>query len=154
MDKLIGYLTDKIGYTLCAIFFFGFPGLIFVFVWNRELFVELDIFKLCFLSFAITFMVFIPNLFYGAYVVALEEKTRKMKSDIVNILSISISLTFLAMSAGMMYKLEHNQFTIMLFIKSMLGFLLIGAVLKAVTELIYYLIHKNKKTSNLTKNDE
>lgn len=62
MDELVKYLTSKIGYTLAAIFGFGIPGNVLIFMWNRELYLEMDIFKLLIISFGIPFMLFIPNL--------------------------------------------------------------------------------------------
>ena len=53
MDELIKYMISKIGYTLTAIIGGALPGSLLIFVWNRKLYMELDLLKLIILSFAI-----------------------------------------------------------------------------------------------------
>ena len=50
MDELIKYMISKIGYTLTAIIGGALPGSLLIFVWNRKLYMELDLLKLIILS--------------------------------------------------------------------------------------------------------
>lgn len=62
MDKLIEFLTTKVGYVLKIVLGFIAPGNVLIFVWNRNMYLEMDIVKLLILSFSISFITFIPNL--------------------------------------------------------------------------------------------
>lgn len=146
METILEFLIskNKFGYALVAILFFGFPGFIFVFVWNREVFITIDIFKLILLSFAITFMIFIPNAIYSAYTIMLEEKVRKREPERFEALFMSIGLSFFAMSLAMIYKLIDNKFTVIQFIACDVVFLFVGVILKAISEFIYFCRHRKK----------
>ena len=62
MDRLIEFLTTKVGYVLTVILGFIVPGNVLIFVWNRNVYLEIDIIKLLILSFSISFVTLIPNL--------------------------------------------------------------------------------------------
>ena len=62
MDRLIEFLTTKVGYVLTVILGFIVPGNVLIFVWNRNVYLEIDIIKLLILSFSISFVALIPNL--------------------------------------------------------------------------------------------
>lgn len=62
MDRLIEFLTTKVGYVLTVILGFIVPGNVLIFVWNRNMYLEIDIIKLLILSFSISFVTLIPNL--------------------------------------------------------------------------------------------
>lgn len=81
MDKLIEFLTSKIGYTIAGIGGLLFPGLIFIFVWDREFFLEVNLVLLFVFSAAISSMVYIPNL---AYFVWSQMKKEKRSCDSEN----------------------------------------------------------------------
>ncbi|MCB5688857.1 MULTISPECIES: hypothetical protein [Blautia] len=63
MDELIKYMISKIGYTLTAIIGGALPGSLLIFVWNRKLYMELDLLKLIILSFAIPGILYVCNIF-------------------------------------------------------------------------------------------
>lgn len=62
MDRLIEFLTTKVGYVLTVILGFIVPGNVLIFVWNRNMYLEIDIIKLLILSLSISFVALIPNL--------------------------------------------------------------------------------------------
>ena len=62
MDKLVKFLTKKVGYVLAVILGFIAPGNVLLFAWDRNLYLEMDVVKLLILSFSISFITFIPNL--------------------------------------------------------------------------------------------
>ena len=43
MDKLIEFLTTKVGYVLTIVLGFIAPGNVLIFVWNRNMYLEMDI---------------------------------------------------------------------------------------------------------------
>lgn len=45
MDRLIEFLTTKVGYVLTVILGFIVPGNVLIFVWNRNVYLEIDIIK-------------------------------------------------------------------------------------------------------------
>ena len=59
MDRLIEFLTTKVGYVLTVILGFIVPGNVLIFVWNRNMYLEIDIIKLLILSFSISFVALI-----------------------------------------------------------------------------------------------
>lgn len=63
MDELVKFLTSKIGYTLVFALCIFLPGNLFIFIWNREVYLELDIIRLIMLSIAIPCVAFV--LFLG-----------------------------------------------------------------------------------------
>ena len=42
MDRLIEFLTTKVGYVLTVILGFIVPGNVLIFVWNRNMYLEID----------------------------------------------------------------------------------------------------------------
>ena len=55
-------MISKIGYTLTAIIGGALPGSLLIFVWNRKLYMELDLLKLIILSFAIPGILYVCNI--------------------------------------------------------------------------------------------
>lgn len=61
MDELFKFLAEKVNYVAVIILGFIIPGNVLIFVWNQELYFEIDIIRLLILSFGIAFMVYVPN---------------------------------------------------------------------------------------------
>ena len=59
MEKLVEFLTSKIGYTIAVIGGFLFPGLIFIFIWDKDLFINLNVVVLFTFAIAISFMLYL-----------------------------------------------------------------------------------------------
>ncbi len=78
MDKLIEFLTTKVGYVLTVILGFIAPGNVLIFAWNRELYLELDIIKLLILSFSISFITLIPNLIVTFIIYFIHERDKAL----------------------------------------------------------------------------
>lgn len=79
MDRLIEFLIKKAPYVLAVILGFIAPGNLFLFVWNRSLYVEMDVIKLLILSFGITYIVFIPNTIIFMLLYSIHKKREKEK---------------------------------------------------------------------------
>ena len=69
MEKLVEFFTTKKGLIIFMISILGFvfPGMLFVFTFNRELFMEMEIIKLIILSCSISFGLFIVFFFAFLY---------------------------------------------------------------------------------------
>lgn len=96
MDELVKYLISKIGYTLIVIVGLALPGNLLIFVWNRELYVSLDFFKMLVLSFAIPTMLYICFLVIYILIAtaAVEIKQNQEKWSIESIFMVSLGLTY------------------------------------------------------------
>ena len=51
MDELFKFLAEKVNYVAVIILGFIIPGNVLIFVWNQELYFEIDIIRLLILSF-------------------------------------------------------------------------------------------------------
>lgn len=142
MEKVAEFLINKIGYTLSVILFFGLPGIVFVFVWNREIFVSVDVFKLIILSFAISFMLYIPTFIIISSFLRLEEKTRGKEFKVSEMLLVSMAINVVIMVVGIICKLEKSNFTIQEFLREYVKVAMVYVVIKVIVEGIYYLLHR------------
>lgn len=116
MDELIKFLTSKIGYTLIGILGFGLPGNLFIFVWNRSLYLDMDIIKLLILSFGIPFMVFIPNVFLCFEGLRVIELIFKKESSFNLIVFMPIVFMLIELMLGMVAKILNPIISISDFI--------------------------------------
>lgn len=112
MDELIKFLTSKIGHTLTAILGFGLPGNLFIFVWNRNLYLEMDIIKLLILSFAISFMIFVPNVFLCTTICMAFDAVKKEKTSLYQLLFLPIIFTVTEIIVAMMVKIISPNYSI------------------------------------------
>lgn len=139
MDELVKYLTSKIGYTLTFILGFGLPGNVLIFIWNEELYLELDILKLILLSFGITFMLFIPNLILIAEICIIAENILKRKiilSEPYMILFVPISLTVIEIGIAIACKIVNSDFTMNQCWKNIIGPIVVIVILVIMAETI------------------
>lgn len=117
MDELIKFLASKIGYTLAIILGFIVPGVMFVFVWNRSLYMELDIIKLLLLSFGISFLLFIPMFIICTKIMMLGEKIGKLETNIIPVIFLPIVMNVLEMMLLITIKIINSEYTIQNFCK-------------------------------------
>lgn len=117
MEKLFDFLITKVGYTAIAILGFLFPGMLFVFIWNRDIYFELEIIRLLILALAITFAIFIGNFLAVSCYSVIQNQAGDMEIDRPYMIGFPIFLTNLEIYFGLMYKLENPNFTVILFIK-------------------------------------
>ena len=66
-EKLAEFLTNKIGYVLSVIMCFLFPGMLFIYIWDREIFVKVDAIKLCIVSLMVPSVTFFGSIVAGYY---------------------------------------------------------------------------------------
>jgi len=115
MEKLVEYLTSKIGFTLYAIIGFILPGVLFIFVWNRTLFLEIDIFKLILLSISISLPIFIMNLLIIIISNGVKEKLGNDCEDdvtLTNILWVCFVMSYFEIIYGIVKRVYDVNFLI------------------------------------------
>lgn len=103
MEKLVEFLTTKLGYVLMIILGFIAPGNVLIFVWNRDIYLAMDVIKLLILSFAVSFIAFIPNLiaviiiyFIHGYEKELDTK-QKFKFDVLYCIGCTVVINIIEM---------------------------------------------------------
>lgn len=112
MDELVKVLASKMGYTLTVIFGFGLPGNLLVFVWDRNLYLEMNIVKLIILSFGIAFAFFvIVSVSVFPFYIGLEEISKK-KSNINAIVLPSVAVNILVIIGMIVIKILKPDYTI------------------------------------------
>lgn len=146
MEKLVGFLTSKIGYTIAVIGGFLFPGLIFIFIWDKNLFINLNVVVLFTFAIAISFMLYIPNFILSIWTIELQEKMRKEKNEekYFTILMLGLLATVTEMSGEMINKILNPSVTISHVVLFVLGATLFLMAFKLVQEVMYSCFRKWK----------
>lgn len=137
MDKIAEFLINKIGYTLSVIIFLFFPGIILVFVWDREMFMSMEIIRLVIFSMGISFLLFTVNLVFTFMILMLEQKTRKKSTDVTEVLILPMMLTCMEMISAIVIKLKNYTFSVLDFIEYITILYSILILMKLVIEIIY-----------------
>lgn len=152
MDELVKYLTSKMGYTLAIIFGFGVLGNVLIFMWNRELYLEMDIFKLLIISFGIPFMLFIPNLILVVEVMILRSHFSKKEDESSDLdITIGTAIAFNVIEIGFIIalKINHSAFTVAscwkMVIVVIVFFSIAFMVIEAIVSKIIKIKNKRKK---------
>lgn len=87
MDELFKLLVKKVNYVAIIILGFIIPGNVLIFVWNQDLYFEIDIIRLLVLSFGIAFIVYVPNFILMILLIAFKailtegDKEQKCNED-------------------------------------------------------------------------
>lgn len=109
MEKLVEFFTTKKGLIIFMISILGFvfPGMLFVFTFNRELFMEMEIIKLIILSCSISFGLFIVFFLLFCIGNMLKEKCmEEQKNDIIYLLGVPILIENLLIYIGILGKVN------------------------------------------------
>ena len=147
MDTLVEFLTDKIGYTIFIILGFLLPGTLFIFVWNRQLYLEMEMVKLILLALAISFMLFAANFLCTTIVFMIQEKAKQKEETWRTILGFPIFVCDLEMSVAMIHKLDYPGYSISNFLNHTIIFLALMMISGIFSGLVYWIkrIKKTKK---------
>lgn len=149
MEELVKFLTSKIGYTLTAILGFGLPGNLFIFVWNREIYLEMDILKLIILSFAITFIVYIPNIFLITSVCKFFDAILKRRISSDQFIFSSIVCTMIEMIVAMIIKIISPNYTIEMLLEDTITELVVAYLIIIIGgEILGSIINRKNQRSN------
>lgn len=144
MNALVKFLTDKIGYTVLIILGFLFPGILFVFVWNRDLYLEMELIKLILLALSISFMIFMANFVFTTVNSAMQYAIGRDKDDLHTILGFPIFVSDIEISAAMLYKLYNPEFTIIEFLRIVVLFQGVIVLVGVVPSIVIWLFQKAK----------
>lgn len=139
MDKLVEFLTDKIGYTILIVMGFLLPGTLFIFVWNRQIYLEMDIVKLVLLAFAISFMLFAANFICTTIVFSIQEKARQKEETWRTFLGFPIFVCDLEMSVAMIHKLNCPSYNVSSFLNHIIIFLVLLIISGIFSGLFYWI---------------
>lgn len=145
MDKIIEFLTSKIGYTLVVILGLLFPGMLFIFVWDRQTYFELGIIRLLILSLSISFSIFICNFLITTYAFMKQEKAGISKMELEEIIGVPLFITNAEMYFALIHKLSDNTFTISNFVNVILLFACILGAVGIIPSYIKILWNKRHK---------
>ena len=159
MDELIKFLTSKIGYTLTFIFGCLLPGNIMIFALDRQLYLQIDIIKLFFLSSGIPVMIFIPNFILIVVRAMIRDKMREYKAlkdkefeDIELIIIMSIAFTIIEIYILVICKMLISKFQIKSVLsfscKLFFAFLVLLAILYEIVCFINWIHKKLEKRGN------
>lgn len=154
MDKLFEFLTAKVNYVVFIILFFLIPGNVLIFVWNKDIYFEVDIVRLLILSVGVAFMVFVPNLMLAVMAIMIFDKigmANNMNEPII-IMAVPGIAEFCEIGFYVYNKIISNKISIKKYCKfigeklilSFIGMLGILCII-SVIEWIYRSICKSQK---------
>lgn len=128
MENLVKFLTEKIkiAHTLTVLLGFIVVGAMFVFVWNRDIYIELNALQLLLLSIGISFLIFIPNFVLGLDITFEENNDGTEKGNYSAAWMLGTLFTDFEMISGMLLKIYINDLTIKSYITGLL--LLFGVI--------------------------
>lgn len=143
MEKLVEFLTEriKIGYSILVIMGFLLPGSMFVFIWNRDVYIALDIFQLILLSISIPFLLFIPNFLVCLCFLKEINDDGTVKNDYVSSWVWGTLFTDFELILGMLLKIYINKLTIKAFITGVIALYVGGFLIIIIRDLIVRIIN-------------
>ena len=148
MEELAKFLTSKIGNTLIFILCLFVPGNLFIFLWNRDLYLELDIFRLGVLSITAPCTFF--TLFIGLVTNIVIFETRinsKRALSFEEGLSISAIMTFFAINTLNFVKLIGHGIKLLTigFIGAILFLIVVCTMINAIINIVIYIKRRSTK---------
>lgn len=157
MDRLMDFLIKKAPYVLVIILGFIAPGNVFLFIWNRSLYMEMDVIKLLILSFGITYIAFIPNSVLGILVYFIHKKREKenqftTKFQFIFYTSFTMILTVIELLTYIFFKLCGSKQTLSSFVIEFGIGIGIAIIILLLYKFSQSMLYKNKK-SNQPSND-
>lgn len=161
MDKFMEYITAKIGMVLLVLMGILVPGVLTLFFYKRDIFMELDILKLLLLSCSISIptysLLVISDAIATIIKYKLEKQSKKVDINEFFISSLIFNFTiFLIVFCSMLYKLNYNtrDFVISLFIVCLCfcASNILRSVYLVVKEKIINIIHKLQTLKSNSKN--
>lgn len=133
MDKLVEFLTSKIGYVLVAILGFFVPGNVSIFVWNTKLYLEIDFIKLIMLSFGIPCISYIAVFIVIMVIIDFNDKLKGKETKLDNITIVAVVMNAILFTIGIFCKVIYTDCAVREYIYNILGVLLsaVGIILIA-----------------------
>lgn len=145
MEKLFEFLTQRMGYAIAVILGFLFPGMLFIFIWNRQLFLDMEIIRLIILALSISFMIALSNFIVTSIIFMIREKVGLDAAEPEVIFIVPIFISDLEMTVAMIYKLSNPNYSIVQFIEQISGILIILFLIGTFRGISELLIKKLRK---------
>ena len=145
MDKLIEELVGKKEITLFAILSVFAPSFMLIFIWNRNLFLDLEFLKLFVLSICLGIVIYVPNLVLSLGICPKNEEWRFYLEDsekdvTFDVMGIAAALLTCAEIAVLIcYKIYHPETKIEDFLNIGIPIYITLIVLCGAVEIIYKL---------------
>ncbi|MBD5461496.1 MAG: hypothetical protein HDR24_00325 [Lachnospiraceae bacterium] len=117
MEKLVEFLTNRIGITVSVIGGVILPGCLFIYVFDKDVFLEMNLIKLLILASAICLAVYVVMFVLFALVVCLSESQDLKKYDLTDILLHPLVHSNMIIYACILEKLFKKDLPITHFIK-------------------------------------
>lgn len=117
MEKLVEFLTNRLGIAVSIIGGFILPGCLFIYVFDKEMFLEIDLLKLLILASGVCLAVYVIMFILSILYMCISEK-RTGKYDITDILLYPLIYSNLLIYGCMLEKLSRKDLQITYFIES------------------------------------
>lgn len=155
MDKLVEFLTKKVGYVLAVILGFIAPGNVLLFAWDRNLYLEMDVVKLLILSFSISFITFIPNLIASFIIYFIHGRDKvldninkaEVKFDLLYYTGIAIVLTISEIAGVVFMAISTENFKLSEYVMALGILLMVSIVIESI--ILWRKRRKNNENKNL-----
>ena len=155
MDKLVKFLTKKVGYVLAVILGFIAPGNVLLFAWDRNLYLEMDVVKLLILSFSISFITFIPNLIASFIIYFIHGRDKvldninkaEVKFDLLYYTGIAIVLTVSEIAGVVFMAISTENFKLSEYVMALGILLMVSIVIESI--ILWRKRRKNNENKNL-----
>lgn len=130
MEKLVEFLTNRLGIAVSIIGGFILPGCLFIYVFDKEMFLEIDLLKLLILASGVCLAVYVIMFILSILYMCISEKNGLGKYDITDILLYPLIYSNLLIYGCMLEKLFRKDLQITYFIESWATLIfIVGAVI-------------------------
>lgn len=118
MEKLIEFFTNRLGISISIIGGFILPGCLFIYVFDKEMFLEMNIVKLLILASSICLAVYVIMFILSTLYMCISDKNGLKKYDITDILLYPLVYSNLLIYFWMLGKIFRKDLQITYFIKN------------------------------------
>lgn len=144
MDKLVEFLTSKIGYVLVAILGFFVPGNVSIFIWNTKLYLDIDFIKLIMLSFGIPCISYVAVFIVEMAIVDFNDKLKGKETKLDNIVIIAVAMNVILFAIGIFCKIINTNYTVQQYVFYMFLIFLSAIIILLIASFIWKKHLKNK----------
>lgn len=117
MEKLIEFFTNRLGIATSIIGGFILPGCLFIYIFDKEMFLEIDLLKLLILASGICLAVYVIMFILSILYMYISDKSGLKKYDITDILLYPLVYSNLLIYFWMLEKIFRKDLQIMYFIE-------------------------------------
>lgn len=117
MEKLIEFFTNRLGIAISIIGGFILPGCLFIYIFDKEMFLEIDLLKLLILASSICLAVYVMMFILSVLYMCISDKNGLKKYDITDILLYPLVYSNLLIYFWMLGKIFRKDLQITYFIE-------------------------------------